>query len=312
MPIKTLPKIKVVGVGGSGVNAVSRMHKEKISGVELIAVNTDAQVLKVCPVSNKILIGKKTTGGFGAGMDVHLGEKAAKESAEELKKSLEGAELVFLTCGLGGGTGSGAIAAIGEIAKQVGALTVAIVTLPFVFEGAQRKAVANWGLKRLEGKVDSFLVIQNDRLLKLVGPNATIENGFWVADSILREAVKGISDLVSLPGIINVDFADLRSILLNSGRAFLGIGRAKGEKRALSAASSALQSPLLDFSLKDAQGILLNIAGNDDLSITEVNMAATFIKKNALPTAKIIFGVSEDSHIENGEIKITVIATSKI
>ncbi|MDO8524368.1 MAG: cell division protein FtsZ [bacterium] len=311
MSINNIPKIKVVGIGGSGVNAVSRMHREKIAGVELIAVNTDAQVLKICPVAKKILIGKKTTGGFGAGMDVTAGEKAARENYVELKQALEGAELVFLTCGLGGGTGSGAISVIGEIAKQVGALTVAVVTFPFSFEGAQRKNIANWVLKRLGSKVDSFLVIQNDRLLKMVGPTATLEDAFWICDSILREAVKGISDLVSLPGIINLDFADLRSVLLGSGRAFLGIGRAKGEKRALSAASSALQSPLLDFSLKDSQGILLNIAGGDDLSITEVNMAATFIKKNALPQAKIIFGVSEDNNLEKGELKVTLIATTK-
>jgi len=310
MPISNLPKIKVVGIGGSGVNAVSRMQKEKIAGVELIAVNTDAQVLKVCSVGKKILIGRKTTGGFGTGMDISLGEKAARESYDELKRALEGAELVFLTCGFGGGSGTAGISVLGEIAKSLGALTVAIVTLPFSFEGTQRKNIANWGLKRLEGKVDTFLVIQNDRLLKLVGSATTLENAFWICDSILREAVRGISDLVSLPGIINVDFADLRSILMHSGRAFLGIGRAKGEKRALSAASSALQSPLLDFSLKDAQGILLNIAGNDDLSIAEVNMAATFIKKNAQPQAKIIFGVSEDNHLEKGELKITLIATS--
>lgn len=311
MAQNNVPKIKVVGIGGSGVNAISRMCKEKISGVELIAVNTDDQSLRICPIAKKILIGKKITGGFGAGMDIRLGEKAARESYEELKKAMEGAELVFLTCGLGGGSGTAGIPVLGEIAKSVGALTVAVVTVPFSFEGTQRKSIASWGLKKLEGKTDSFLVIQNDRLLKMVGPSATIENAFWVCDSILREAVKGISDLVSLPGIINVDFADLRSILLSSGRAFLGIGRAKGEKRALAAASSALQSPLLDFSLKNAQGILLNIAGGEDLSITEVNMAATFIKKNALPQAKIIFGVSEDTHLESGELKITLIATSK-
>lgn len=311
MLTNNIPKIKVVGIGGSGVNAVSRMHREKVVGVELIAVNTDDQSLKICPVAKKILIGKKTTGGFGAGMDVTAGEKAAKESYNELKQALDGAELVFLTCGLGGGTGSGAISVVGEIAKQIGALTIAVVTFPFSFEGAQRKNIANWGLKRLETKVDSFLVIQNDRLLKMVGPTATLEEAFWVCDSILREAVKGISDLVSLPGIINLDFADLRSVLMGSGRAFLGIGRAKGEKRALSAASSALQSPLLDFSLKDSQGILLNIAGGDDLSITEVNMAATFIKKNALNQAKIIFGVSEDNNLEKGELKVTLIATTK-
>lgn len=309
--MNSIPKIKVVGIGGSGVNAINRMHKEKITGVELIAVNTDAQVLKACPVSKKILIGKKTTGGFGAGMDVRLGERAAKESYDELKQALLGAELIFLTCGLGGGTGSSGISVLGEIAKSIGALTVAIVTFPFSFEGAQRKNIANWGLKRLEGKVDSFLVIPNDRLLKLVLPSTTLENAFLICDSILKEAVKGISDLVSLPGIINIDFADLRSILNNSGRGFLGIGRAKGEKRALAAASSALQSPLLDFSLKASQGILLNIAGSNDLSIAEVNMAATFIKKNAQQGTKIIFGVSEDSHLEKGELKITLIATSK-
>ena len=311
MLINHLPKIKVVGIGGSGVNAVTRMHKENISNIELIAVNTDAQVLKNCPVAKKILIGKKITGGFGAGMDMQLGEKAAKENYQELKQALDGGQLIFLTCGLGGGTGSGAISVLGEIAKLNGALTIAVVTLPFSFEGAQRKNIAQWALKKMENKVDSFLVIPNDRLLKITGPACTLENAFWLCDGILREAVKGIADLISSPHIISVDFADLKNILRNSGRAFLGIGRAKGEKRALSAASSAMQSSLLDFSLKEAEGILLNIAGDEDLSLAEVNMVAAFIKKNAHPQAKIIFGVSQDSGLEKGELKVTLIATAR-
>lgn len=306
-----IPKIKVIGIGGSGVNAISRMAKEKIAGVELIAVNTDVQVLKTCPVQKKILIGEKVTGGLGTGMDVRLGERAAKESQDVLKEVLSGAEMIFLTCGVGGGTGSGGIPVLGELAKSSGALTLAVVTLPFSFEGVQRRNVANQALRNLEKKVDSLLVVPNDRLLGLVTPDTTVENAFWLCDGVLREAVKGIADLVSLPGIINVDFADLRGILEGSGRAFLGIGTAKGEKRALMAATNALQSPLLDFSTKYSQGILLNIAGREDLSLNEVNIAANFIRKNASPGAKIIFGVSEDPTLPPGELKITVIVTSK-
>ncbi len=309
--MKNIPKIKVVGIGGSGVNAVSRMAKESISSVELIAVNTDAQTLKTgLPIKN-ILVGKKTTEGLGTGMDVKLGEKAARENYEELKEALIGAELIFLTCGLGGGSGTSGIAVLGEIAKSLGIPTIAVCTLPFSFEGAQRKNIANWGLRNLKGKVDTYLIIQNDKLLQLVSPNATIGNAFWVCDGILREAVKGISDLVSLPGVISVDFADLKGILKSSGRAFLGIGRAKGEKRAVSAAYSALQSPLLDFSIKDSEGVLLNIAGTDDLSLNEVNLAASAIKKQTKPGTRIIFGVSEDSSLEKGEMKVILIATSK-
>ncbi len=305
------PKIKVVGIGGSGVNAVSRMAREGIFGVELIAANTDAQSLRVCPVARKILIGRNITAGLGAGMDVKLGEKAAKESREELKEAMIGAEMIFLTCGLGGGTGSSGIPILAEIAKSMGALTLAVVTLPFSFEGMQRKAIAQAGLKKLEKKVDGLLTISNDKLLELTEPNISLGKAFWFCDTVLREAVKGISDLISLPGIINVDFADLRSVLENSGKAFLGIGKAKGEKRALTAASLALHSPLLNFSVKDSQGILLNIAGKDDLSLDEVNLAATFIKKTAKPGTKMIFGVSDDPSLGNGEIKITVIATAK-
>lgn len=306
-----LPKIKVVGIGGSGVNAISRMVKEGVFGVELAAVNTDAQSLRNCPVQRKILIGEKSTEGFGAGMDVKLGEKAARESYEKLKEMLSGTEMVFLTCGLGGGTGSGGIPVLGEIAKGLGVLTVAIVTLPFSFEGIYRKNIANQALGNLKSKVDTFLVIPNDKLLILSNPNTTLEQAFWLCDGVLREAVKAIADLVSLPGIINLDLADLRGILKNSGQAFLGIGKSRGEKRAITAADMALHSPLLDFSVKDSQGVLLNIAGSDDLTLTEVNTAASFIKENVPPSVKIVFGVSEDDTLANGELKITVIATSK-
>ncbi len=307
--MSNIPKIKVVGIGGSGVNIISRMVREGISGVDLIAVNTDAQVLKVCPATKKILIGKKITGGLGTGMDVKLGEKAARESYAELEKVISGAEMVFLASGLGGGTGSAVTPILGELAKKSGALTIGVVTLPFSFEGLQRKNTANQALRRLEGKVDALLCIPNDKLLHLVGPNTTLDNAFWVCDGVLREAVRGISDLISLPGIINVDFADLRGILENSGRAFLGIGHSRGEKRAIAAANMALHSPLLSFSIENSQGILFNIASVGDLSLSEVNTAATFIKNVAGAGTKIIFGVSDDPTLEKGMIKITLIAT---
>ena len=307
----SMPKIKVVGLGGSGVNAVDRMTREGIPGVELIAVNTDAQVLKKSRVPRRILIGQKITEGLGTGMNPKLGEKAVKENFEELEKILSGAEMIFLTAGLGGGTASGGIAVLSEIAKKTGALTVGVVTLPFSFEGVQRQRIAKRALSDLEGRVDSLLCIPNDKLLKLINQNTPLENAFWLCDGILREAVKGISDLVSMPGIINVDFADLRGILGNSGRAFLGQGVAGGEKRAMAAANMALHSPLLSFSIENSQGVLLNIAGGGDLSLSEVNTAASFIKNIAKSGMKIIFGVSEDPKLEKGAIKITLIATSK-
>jgi len=307
---KNLLKTKVIGIGGSGVNAVSRMHKEKIEGAELIAVNTDAQTLLRSPAGKKILIGKETTGGLGAGMNVRLGEKAARENYQELKEAMAGAEMIFLTCGLGGGSGSPGVAVLGEISRELKILTVAVVTLPFFFEGAQRKNIAQRALNNLIGRVDAVLIIENDRLLKLVQPNTSIENAFLLCDQILFEAVKGISDLISLPGIINVDFADLKAVLKNSGRAFLGQGQAKGEKRAIEAAGLALKSPLLSYSVKEAKGVLLNIAGSHDLTLQEINTAATFIKSAASAGTKIIFGVSQDRGLKEGEMKITVIATS--
>ncbi|MCL5011207.1 MAG: cell division protein FtsZ, partial [Patescibacteria group bacterium] len=275
------------------------------------AANTDVQSLKNCKTTKKILIGQKTTAGLGAGMDVVLGERAATESKNELKEAIAGADLLFLAAGLGGGSGTAAVSVVGDLAKSLGILTIAVVFLPFSFEGSQRKNIAASGLESLKNKIDTYLAVPNDKLLALAGPNTTVENIFWIGDGILREAVKCVCDLIYLPGVINVDFADLKTILKHAGRAFLGVGQAKGEKRALSAASSALQSPLLDFSLKDADGILLNIAGGDDLSLAEVNSAAGFIKRNARPEARIIFGVSEDDNLGKGDIKVTVIATSK-
>ena len=308
--MKKTPKIKVVGIGGSGVNAINRMFKQGITGVELIAINTDAQSLRASPVANKVLLGRKATGGLGAGMNVSLGEKAARESYAELKEALQGAEMVFLTCGLGGGTGTSGIPILGEIAKKLDILTVAVVTLPFSFEGAYRRSVAQAGLRKLSGRTDTLLTIPNDRLLAISTPNSTVQNAFWICDGVLREAVKGISDLISLPGIINVDIADLKGVLANSGRAFLGIGKAEGEKRAMVAANQAMVSPLLEFSVKRASGILLNIAGGSDLSLAEVNTAATLVKQVVRRGTKIIFGVSEDPTLPSGELKVTVIATS--
>lgn len=305
-----LPKIKVIGVGGSGVNVINRMSEKGVFGVELVAVNTDAQSLKNCSCPQRILIGKNTTHGWGAGMDVRLGARAAQENIDDLKKILEGADMIFLTCGLGGGSGTSCIPILGGLAKAAGILTMAVVTMPFSFEGQQRKAVALAGLKSLQENVDALLVINNDKLLELTKPNTSVSGAFWLCDEILREAVKAISDLVSLPGVISVDFADLKTILKSAGLSFLGIGRAKGEKRAMIAALAALRSSLLEFSLKMAGGILINIAGAGDLSLSEVNIAANFVRNNANPKARIVFGVSEDETLEEGEIKITVIATT--
>lgn len=301
-------KIKVIGIGGAGGNTISRLNSLELKGVDLIAVNTDAQALKDSRAPKKILIGENTTGGLGAGMDYRLGEKAAQESKEKLKEILEGAKMVFLTCGMGGGTGTSGIPILAELAKNLEILTVAIVTKPFSFEGSFRQKVANWGLRNLEKKVDSLLCIPNDRILKIIGRTTLVGEAFLRCDEVLGQAVQGISDLISAPGIISVDFADMEEILKDSGRALFGVGRAKGENRAIAAASSALQSPLLDFPIKKAKGVLFNIGG-EDLALFEVNSVASFIKKIADKKTKIIFGVSEDKSLDKGEIKVTVIAT---
>lgn len=302
------PKIKVVGVGGSGSNTVSRIEKFDVKGIELLAVNTDAQALHFCKVAKKILIGKHITQGLGAGMDIALGKKAAEENKKELEVFLKGSDLVFVTCGLGGGTGSGGAPVIAQIAKNLGILTVAVVTIPFSFEGEQRKKIAQTALQNLKNNVDSLLVISNDNLLKVVDQKTTVSHAFKMCDDVLCQAVQGITDLVLAPGIISIDFASVVSIMKNSGQALFGTGRAVGEDRAVQAATKAIHSPLLDFSIKGSKGILFNASGSD-VTLHEIQQAAKVITENVDPKAQVIFGAVKDATLKKGEIKITVIAT---
>jgi len=303
------PQIKVIGVGGSGSNTVSRMAKFDIKGAELIAVNTDAQALHFCRVEKKILIGKEITKGLGTGMDMVLGQKAAEENKDEIRETLKGADMVFVTCGCGGGTGSGASPVIAEISKSLGILTVAVVTTPFSFEGQQRRKVALEAIENLKTKVDSLLVISNDKLLKIIDEKTTVSNAFEICDEILREAVQGITDLILAPGIITIDFASVLSIMKNSGRALFGVGKAIGENRAIEAANKAINSPLLDFSIQGAKGVLFNASGQD-VTLNEIQEAAKVITKTVDKRAQIIFGAVKDNTLKKGEIKITVIATN--
>lgn len=303
--------IKVIGIGGGGCNAVSRMNNKNLKGVDLIAVNTDAQVLRKSKVPVKLLIGEKVTGGLGAGMNYGLGKKAAQESTDLLRKTLKSADIVFLTAGLGGGTGSPGISVIGKIARDLGALTIAVVTRPFAFEGGLRSRMASRGLKELKGSVDALFDIANDKILEVVGKKTPVDAAFLKCDEVLIKAVQGISDLLTVPGIISLDFADLEEIIKNSGRALFGIGKAKGEGRALAAAKASLYSPLFDFSIKRASGILFNVSGQG-LTLFEVNEVANFIRKIADKNTKIIFGVSEPTNqqdLRKGELKVTLIAT---
>ncbi len=307
--MKSNTKIKVVGVGGSGGNAISRMKKCKIEGVELVAVNADAQDLKKIKADAKVRIGKKITQGLGTGMNPDIGRQAAEEQREEIEEVLKDSDMVFVTCGMGGGTGSGASPVVAEIAKSLGALTVAIVTKPFSFEGQVRSHVAENGLRRLKEKVDSLIVISNDKLLEILDPNTALLSAFWICDDTLRQAVKGISDLIMLPGIVNVDFANIKTIMANSGTALFGIGRAQGEKRAEEAALRAINSPLLDINLRGAKGILFNVSGGKDISLSEIDEVAKVICQEINPEAKVIFGAVLDEKLKKGEIKVTVIAT---
>jgi len=306
---KTKPKIKVVGIGGSGCNAILRMAKAKIEGVELVVINTDLQDLKKSRADFKIRIGKNLTKGLGAGMNPEIGKEAAREQKEEIKEVLKDADMVFITYGAGGGTGSGAGPVIAEISKNLGVLTVAIVTKPFSFEGIFRKQIAKKSLEELKEKVDSLISISNDKLFSVLNPNISLNSAFWACDDILRQAVQGISDLIVLPGIINVDFASVKSVLKNSGTALFGIGLAEGEKRAQEAALKAINSPLLDRSCKGAKGILFNVAGGRDISLSEIEEVAKIITKEVNPEAKIIFGAVQSENLKKGEIKVTVIAT---
>jgi len=301
-------KIKVVGVGGSGGNAISRMKKLKIEGVELIAINTDYQDLKKIKADLKLRIGRKITQGLGTGMKPEIGEAAARENKEEISALLKGADMVFITYGGGGGTGSGAGPIVAEIAKNLGVLTVAIVTTPFSFEGQTRMKIAKEWLERLREKVDSLICIQNDKLLEALDPKTTVISAFWYCDDILREAVRGISDLITLPGIINVNWADIKTVLKDSGTALFGQGQARGEKRAKDAAQNAISSPLLDISPKGARGILFNVSGKD-VSLAEIEEIGKILTQEINPEAKVIFGAIQDEKLKKEEIKVTVIAT---
>lgn len=306
---KTKPKIKVVGIGGSGCNAILRMRKAKIEGVELVAINTDLQDLKKSRADFKIRIGKNLTKGLGAGMNPEIGRRAAQEQREEIKEILKDGDLIFITYGAGGGTGSGAGPAIAEISKNLGILTVAIVTKPFSFEGIFRKKIAKKSLEELKEKIDSLISISNDKLFSVLSSNISLNLAFWACDDILRQAVQGISDLIVLPGIINVDFASVKSVLRNSGTALFGIGLAKGEKRGQEAAKKALNSPLIGQSCKGAKGVLFNVSGGRDISLLEIEEIAKIITKEVNPEAKIIFGAVQSENLKKGEIKVTVIAT---
>ena len=301
--------IKVVGVGGAGGNAIDRMMQCKLKGIEMIAVNTDAQDLKKIHAHQKLRIGAESTGGLGAGMNMDVAKKAVEESREELAEALRGADMVFVAAGLGGGTGGGAAPGVAEIAKELGALTIAVVTKPFSFEGTWRAKLAEKALEDLRGKVDTLLVVPNDQIVKIADAETTVIAAFWKVDEVLRQAVQGISDLIVVPGIVNVDFADLKSIMAHSGQAVFGMGKAKGEHRIQEAIDMALHSSLLDLSIKGAKGVLFNIAGTDDLSLEEIKQAAQHIKNEVSPSAKIIFGALNDRNLKPGEIQLTIIAT---
>ncbi|NQT05220.1 MAG: cell division protein FtsZ [Dehalococcoidia bacterium] len=301
-------KIKVIGLGGGGSNAITRMVREDIQGVEFIAMNTDAQALAVTEAPVRIQLGEKLTRGLGVGGDHNLGQKAAEESREELQELVGGADMVFVTSGMGGGTGTGAAPTVAEIAKQSGALTIAVVTKPFSFEGAHRTQVANEGITRLMGKVDTLIIIPNDKLLSLCDQKTGVDSAFKLADDVLRHGVQAIAEVITTPGLINLDFADVKSIMKDAGPAWMSIGRGSGQNRAVDAAKQALASPLLDVTINGSKAVLFNVVGSTSLSLFEVNEAADVIRQAVDPEANIIFGVAHDAEMDN-DIRITLIAT---
>jgi cell division protein FtsZ len=303
-----LAVIKVVGVGGGGTNAVNRMVDAGLTGVEFIAVNTDAQALLMCDADVKIHIGSQATRGLGAGADPAVGKAAAQESRDELKESLKGADMVFVTAGEGGGTGTGGAPIIGELAAELGALTVGVVTRPFSFEGRKRAQQAERGIEDLRDVVDTLIVIENDRLLQVVEKRTSIVDAFRLADDVLRQGVQGITDLITIPGLVNLDFADVRTIMRGAGSALMGIGAASGENRATEAAQAAVSSPLLEASIEGATGILLNVTGGGDIGLFEVNEAAEVVTGAADQNANVIFGAVIDETLQD-EVRVTVIAT---
>ena len=303
-----LPPIKVVGAGGGGCNAVNRMIGEEMAGVQFVGINTDAQALARCEAPVRVRIGEKLTKGLGVGGDPEKGLRAAEESRDEILDAVRGAEMVFITAGMGGGTGTGASPVVAEVAREAGALTVGVVTKPFTFEGEKRRQQAEEGIMLLRQRVDTLIVIPNDRLLDISGPEVTVEEAFRTADDVLRQGIEGISELITLPGEINLDFADVRRIMQDAGPALLAIGRASGEDRAAVAARAAISSPLLDVSIEGATGVLFNVTGSRNLALHELNAAAQVIAEVVASDAEIIFGTAIDASLGD-EVKVTVIAT---
>ncbi len=304
-------KIKVIGLGGGGSNAITRMVREEIQGVEFIAMNTDAQALSITEAPTRLQLGEKLTKGLGVGGDHALGQRAAEESGDELRELVAGADMVFITGGMGGGTGTGAAPVIADIAKQSGALTIAVVTKPFSFEGNHRCQVANEGITRLLGKVDTLIIIPNDRLLDLCDQKTGVDNAFKLADDVLRHGVQAIAEVITTPGLINLDFADVKSVMKDAGPAWMSMGRGSGQNRAIDAANQALASPLLDVSINGSKAVLFNVVGGSSLTLFEVNEAADVIGQAVDPEANIIFGVAQDPDMDN-EVRITLIATGFI
>ncbi len=307
--VEAFARIKVLGIGGSGKNALNHMVNSKVKGVEFIAINTDAQDLHHTLAKKKIHIGKNITRGLGTGMNPELGKRAAEETREEIQEALKGADMAFIAGGMGGGTCSGASPVVARTAKELDALTVAVVTKPFFFEGLQRMKIAEQSIEELRKSVDAIIIIPNDRLLSTIDKDTTAKDAFSKCDDVLKQAVEGISDLITNPGIINIDFADIRAVMDNAGPALMGIGSATGEKRAEEAAKGAINSPLLEVSINGAKGVLFSIAGGDDLTMFEIQDAAKIITESADPNAKIIFGTVRDEKLKKGEVKITVIAS---
>ncbi len=305
---ESFARIKVVGVGGGGSNAVNRMIEEGLSGIEFVAVNTDAQALLLSDAPIRVRIGDKLTRGLGAGGSPEVGQKAAEESADDLYEVLKGSDMVFIAAGIGGGTGTGAAPVIAQIAKEIGALTIGVVTRPFTFEGAKRAQTAEAGIATLKEQVDTLIVIPNDRLLQIADKRASLQEAFRIADDVLRQGIQGISELITVPGLINLDFADVRTIMSEGGAALMAVGRASGEDRARVAAEQAISSHLLDITIDGARGILFNVTGGSDLSLFEVNQAAAIIKETAHPDVNLIFGAVIDPSMGD-ELRVTVIAT---
>jgi cell division protein FtsZ len=307
--VEAFARIKVIGVGGGGSNAVDHMFRSKIRSVDFISINTDAQDLHYSLAPKKIRIGKNLTKGLGAGMNPEIGRQAAEETRDEIQEAVKGADMVFITCGLGGGTGTGGSPVIAKTAKEQGILTIGVVTRPFSFEGTQRARIAEAGLLELRDAVDALIVIPNDRLLCLVQKETSFISAFAVCDEVLRQAVEGISDLITTPGIINVDFADVKAIMQNAGSALMGIGIAEGENRAAEAARLAINSPLLDLSIDGAKGVLFAVSGGENMTMYEIQEAANVITKSVDENAKIIFGAMHNERLKKNQIKLTVIAS---